>query len=363
MLPVYLNGKFCAQRTTGVQRYAHGLLAAVDAWLAEGRAAQPWTLLLPQGAPVPALRSIEVRPLAWAGPGRLHGWEQFALPRAARDGLLINLSGSAPAFGARQICAMHDAALFDQPQAYSRSFGGWYRWLFRRLSQQRGTTLITNSAFSRARLSAALDVAPQCFSIVPGAAQHLDAVEPDASLLDTHGLRWRGFVLAVGSRNPTKNLARLIEAWRLLGRDDLRLVLVGGAHARVFGASASDATALRGVIDLGPVDDAALKALYRNALALVFPSTYEGFGLPPLEAMAAGCPVAASTAPALREVCGDAALFFDPLSPDAIAQALRRLADEPNLRVELVERGRRRAAQFTWDAAAQALLGVVTPLR
>jgi glycosyltransferase involved in cell wall biosynthesis len=86
---------------------------------------------------------------------------------------------------------------------------------------------------------------------------------------------------------------------------------------------------------------------------------YEGFGLPPLEAMTCGCPVAASTAEAVREVCGDAALYFDPSAPQAIADALRRLADNAALRDDLRERGRRRAARFSWDDSARAMLNVL----
>jgi glycosyltransferase involved in cell wall biosynthesis len=362
MEPLYINGKFCAQRMTGVQRYARGLLAALDAWLAGAGPKGNWTLLLPPRAAAPELRAIAVRQVQWHWPGGLHAWEQFALPRAARGGRLINLAGSAPAWPlGPQACVMHDAVLFDQPQAYTTVFGAWYRWLFRRLAR-RATTLITVSAFSRQRLAAALGVPQGRLTVVPGAGEHLDRVRADASPLGAHGLIGRPFVLAVGSRNATKNLAGLFEAWRLLQRADVQLVLVGGSNARVFGRHVAQA-AMAGVTDLGPVDDATLKALYQHALALVVPSLYEGFGLPLLEAMRCDCAVAASTAPALRESGGDAALYFDPASPPAIAQALRRLIEEPALRDDLRKRGRMRAAQFGWDASARALLGALERAR
>jgi glycosyltransferase involved in cell wall biosynthesis len=358
-MTVYVNGKFCAQRTTGVQRYARNALAALDARLSAGRAASRWTLLLPPHAAAPALQAIGVRHVPWPGPGGLHGWEQWALPRAAQGGLLLNLAGSAPARNvAAQACVMHDAAPFDQPQAYTRAFALWYRWLFGRLAQRPSTRLVTVSAFSRERLAAVLSVPRQRFTLAPGGAHHLGDVVADGSLLAAHGLDQTPFVLAVGSRNPTKNLARLAEAWQLLGRADVRLAVVGGANARVFDAQAT-ALALPGVVDLGVVSDPALKAFYERALAFVFPSLYEGFGLPPLEAMACGCPVAASAIPAVREVCGDAAIYFDPLSPQAIAGALQRLLDDPALRQERREHGRQRAAQYRWDATAEALLGAL----
>jgi glycosyltransferase involved in cell wall biosynthesis len=352
---VYVNGKFCAQRTTGVQRYARCALEAIDARLAVHQDGRRWTLLLPPGAAAPALRAVRVQCVPWNGPGGLHGWEQAALPRAARSGLLLNLAGSAPAWGAASLCVMHDAAPFDQPQAYTRVFATWYRWLFRHLARRPATRLLTVSDFSRERLAAALSVPSQRFTVAPGGAQHLDAVTADASALRSHGLDGQRFVLAVASRNPTKNLARLAQAWPLVGRTDAKLALVGGANVRVFGGDAAAPTAA-GWVDVGPLDDAGLKALYEHASAFVFPSSYEGFGLPPLEAMACGCPVAVSDIPALRAVAGDAALLFDPLSPSSIADALRRLLDDAALRDDLRERGRRRAALFTWDATAQALL-------
>lgn len=361
MEPLFINGKFCAQRVTGVQRYAWGLLGALDAHLAHGAAAN-WTLLLPAGVAAPGLRAIGVRHVPSRLPGGLHAWEQFALPRAARSGRLVNLAGSSPAWplGA-QVCVLHDAALFDQPQAYTALFGAWYRWLFGRLARH-STTLVTVSAFSRQRLALALGVPEGRFAVVPGAGEHLDRIAADLSVLRAHALDRRPFLLAVGSRNPTKNLERLLESWRSIGQADLPLVLVGGANARVFGRAGAN-LGEADVIDLGPVDDPTLKALYQHALALVFPSLYEGFGLPLLEAMHCGCPVAASSAPALRESGGDAALYFEPSSAQSIAQALRRLIEQPALRDELRSRGRARAAQFGWDASARALLGAIEGVR
>jgi glycosyltransferase involved in cell wall biosynthesis len=353
----FINGKFCAQPTTGVQRYAQGLVAALDARLASSASASRWTLLVPRGARAPALQAIGVRALASPVPGGLHVWEQFALPRASRNGLLINLAGSSAAWAGRQAVVLHDAALFDHPQAYAWTFRRWYRWLFERLAR-RGAVLITVSEFSRQRLSLALGLARERFAVVPGGADHLRPVRADPALLVRHGLDRLPYLLAVGSANPTKNLAALVAAWRALARTDVRLVLVGGSNERVF-AGTADRPAASGVIELGRVDDAALKALYARAKGLVFPSLYEGFGLPPLEAMDCGCPVAAARTASLPQVCGDAALWFDPRSQDDMMTAMRRLLDEPALGEQLRQRGHARAALFRWDASAAALLAAV----
>lgn len=355
MSTVHFNGKFTAQRMTGVQRYAHNLVRALDAHAPlEG---QPWQLLCPPGAPAPALARIQVRHVGIAGMP-LHAWEQVALPWAARSGLLLNLAGSAPLLARRQWCTFHDAAVFDHRQAYRRAFGVWYRWHFRWLARH-AQRLLTVSAHSRSRLAQRLGVEPAALDIVPNGGDHFAAVPADARLLGQLGLTSRPFVLAVGSHNPVKNLARLLQAWDSLPRDDdLRLVLVGGASPAVFacGAPVGDAA---GVLRTGAIDDAGLKALYSRALGLVFPSLDEGFGLPPLEAMSLGCPVAASRAGAMPEVCGDAVLYFDPHAPASIMAALQRLVTDGALRQRLTEAGLRRAAVWTWQRSAQALLSLL----
>ena len=351
---MYVNGKFCAQRTTGVQRYAHSLLAALDASLVERPDGRQWTLLLPPGAPAPRLHAVQVSTLPWAGPGGLHGWEQLALPWAARHGELLCLSGSAPAFAARLGSVLHDAAVFDHPQAYSAPFRRWYRWLFRRLAR-RADPLMTISTFSCERLSAALQVPMSRFDIVPGGADHLTGVAAGAL---PAALQGRRFVLAVGSANPTKNLAALQAAWVRVQAPGHLLVLAGGHNPRVFAGPGQAAGTARTLV-LPEVDDAQLMALYRHADALAFPSIYEGFGLPPLEAMAQGCPVLAARAASLPEVCGDAALYADPMDVESIAAALQRLLDDEALRDTLRARGLTRARALTWAAAAAQLRQVL----
>jgi glycosyltransferase involved in cell wall biosynthesis len=348
---VYLNGKFCAQRTTGVQRVAAQLVRALDT-----RVAGRWVLLYPARGRPPPLRRIEARAVGPAGlPTTL--WEQAVLPWAARDGLLLNLAGAAPALARRQVCMLHDAAVFDHPEAYTRRFVAWYRWLFRRVAR-RAPALLTVSQFSRERLARHLHVDASRFGLVPNGADHLGAIAADDGVLDQHGLRGQRYLLAVGSDNPTKNHAALLGAFaRLRGEPGLRLVMVGGGHDAVFAAQARADPP--GVLRVGKIGDAPLKALYANALALVFPSVYEGFGLPPLEAMACGCPVAAARAASLPEVCGDAALYFDPLNVDDLSVKLQRLCSDAELRAQLRAAGTRHVAGYPWSASAGALLAAL----
>lgn len=348
-----INGRFGTQRLSGVQRVAMGLLQALDRSDAlPGR----WQLLSPPGVRWPALRQVE--PVARGSLlGRGHGWEQSVVAAAAARGArVLNIAGSGPWFGGPQVSWLHDAAVFDHPEAYRPAFVHWYRALFRRRAR-RGDLLITPSAFSRDRLAWHLGVPPARLRVLPNGADHLDAVVADAGLLSRLGLRPGGYWLSVASRNPNKNLPRLLRAHARSG-GRLPLVLVGAADPRVF----AGAEALRARADLRPLPstgDGELKALLQGARALLMPSLVEGFGLPALEAMRQGCAVMAAQAGALHEVCGDAALYVDPLSEDSLADGLDRLAREEPLVARLREAGPRHAAAFTWARTADALLSLL----
>lgn len=353
--PLVINGKFTAQRLTGVQRVAEQLVRALD----ERPDLQGVTLLLPPQGRRLDLRRIAERTVGPAG-WPLHAWEQLVLPRAARGSLLLNLAGGAPAFGARQVSVLHDAVLFDRPKAYSISFALWYRWLFRRLARH-AHHLLTVSRFSQTRLSCALGLESARLVVMHNGVDHIDMhALPSETLereLACHGLVPGGYLLAVGSSNPNKNLDRLRHAYAGLPLHRHKLVLVGGEDGAVF--SSNHAALAPGEVRLGAVEDETLRALYQGARALVFPSLYEGFGLPPLEAMASGCAVISSTAGALPEVCGDAALYVDPYDVPALTNAMRRVCEDDFLHAHLVKAGRLQAAKFRWADAAQTLIEVI----
>jgi len=346
MTALVINGRFLAQRTTGVQRFATEIVRALAA-----RADRPTLrLILPSDATNP----FDLP--ATTGRQRGQGFEQLELPRLLRpDETLVGLGNTGPlALGARQAVVIHDAGAFDTPESYSTAFRLWYRALQRGLAW-RGARLLTVSAFSRGRIAAALRVDPARIAVLLEGGEHILREPADTAVLGRHGLARHGFVLAVGTAAIHKNLGALGAVAALCDARGLVLGVAGATDAAVFQAAGLPA----GVRALGRVTDAELRALYEAALCLVFPSRYEGFGLPPLEAMVCGCAVVAAQAGAVPEVCGDAALWFDPAQPASAAAAIARLLDEPGLREALVAAGHQRAARYTWNAAADALLGAL----
>jgi alpha-1,3-rhamnosyl/mannosyltransferase len=205
-------------------------------------------------------------------------------------------------------------------------------------------------------------VAPERITAIPLAADgRFRPAKPAAvaAMRERHRLP-PDYVLYLGINKPHKNLARLVEAWSLVRDRGITLALAGRedprypqARQRVEELGLGDA-----VLFLGDVTEANLPPLYSGAAAFVFPSLYEGFGLPVLEAMACGVPVACSNTSSLPEIVGDAALTFDPTDVEAIAGALSRLLDDAELRVELRQLGMERARHFTWTETAGRTLEV-----
>lgn len=351
-----INGKFTAQRMTGVQRVAYELTAE----LARIASADDAPSLVVPADHDPAAMPAGARSQA---SGRRHGtlWEQWTLPRTTRGRTLLSLCNIGPLVKRDQLLMIHDAAIFDLPAGYSMAFRLWYRLAFS-IMKRRARHIVTVSHFSRARLAARLGVPPARLSVVPGAVDHIDRIDADPGVLSRLNLETDRYVLFVGSLAPGKNLVRALAAVALMreSHPTLRFVIAGGANAKIFGARAAG---LREddpyVTWAGYVTDGELKALYEHAGCFVFPSLYEGFGLPPLEAMRCGCPVIVSHEGALPEVCGGAALYCDAYSPPDIAAAIARVMDDPELRARLRTLGREHAHRYSWRRSARTLLDIV----
>ncbi|KGS24019.1 glycosyl transferases group 1 family protein [Burkholderia pseudomallei MSHR4378] len=357
--PVAINGKFTSQRLTGVQRVAHEFTSALARLLPGER--NP-TLVVPRDHASDTLPPTVARRVV----PRLRGalWEQLALPFATRGQTLVSLCNIGPLFKRNQVVMIHDVAVLDFPQGYSLKFRLWYRFAFWML-KRRARHILTVSHFSKERIVARLGVAPTDVSTIVSGVDHFGRIEGDPSVLDRLGLAYDGYVLIVGSLAPGKNLARTLEAIARLERmrPELRFVIAGGSNVRIFGASALGERASAGNVTwAGYVSDGELKALYENAGCFVFPSLYEGFGLPPLEAMYCGCPVIVSREASLPEACGDAALYCDAHDAIDIAATIAQLMGDAELRRELREKGRARASRYRWDAAAKQLIGVLRAL-
>ncbi|PYE18206.1 glycosyltransferase involved in cell wall biosynthesis [Paraburkholderia silvatlantica] len=354
-----INGRFLGRRATGVDRFAFETIRALDQLieLGDSRVAGLRTeIIVPEAlAAMPnPFRHVAVRA---SGKGGGLRWEQLALPQAARGRLLLNLCNSGPLLYRRQITVLHDAAPARVPDSYSRSFVAWYRLMAPRLGRI-SRRVITVSEFSRRELCDAYRIPENKIGVVPESGEHMLRVQQDGGKAE-NAFDERPFVLAVGSLNRHKNFQLVADAARLIRDAQFDIVVVGGGDARVYGTGQDALPEF--VKHLGYVSDGELAALYRRAACFVYPSRYEGFGLPPVEALALGCPVIASRLPAVEEACSDAVLYTSPDDPAQLAGLLERITSDAALRERLRERGRARTAELTWQATATRLIEEISP--
>ena len=357
---VQLNGKFCAAAPTGVHRVAEELGNALAALIAEGHpdcAGLTIEALLPHDG-LPGARRLAM-PSRIVSPLRHIAWEQLTLPLRRGPGLLLNLCNVGPMLAANAVTMIHDAQVHLSPASYGRGFRLWYH-LVQPIIARRHRMLITVSDFSRRQLAAAGLAPASRIAVVPNAADHVLAVAAEPGAVKAHGLAKGRYVLALANTQVHKNVGVLLRAFAEPALAGVKLVLFGSATREDFSAAGHEVPS--NVVFAGRVSDGGVRALREGALCLAFPSTTEGFGLPPLEAMQLGCPVLVAPCGALPEVCGGAALYLAPHEPGQWAAAVAQLAADPGLCDHLAGLGQERAAGFTWRASALTLAGVLRAL-
>jgi glycosyltransferase involved in cell wall biosynthesis len=349
---IAINGRFLTQPMTGVQRFATEVLKAIDGLIDSGEwggLAGRIEILAP-----PAARDLSLPhiPMRRCGIGGGYFWEQAELPFYARGRLLLNFCGLGPVVTRNQIVVVHDATPMALPGNFTAPFRAAYKFLIPRLCR-RALRTATVSEFSRREIGKWYGVDVSNMSVCYVGADHISKVSADSSIIDRLGLAGRKYFLSVGSGN-NKNLETVIAAFLKAKLPDTFVVITGVRDSKINAPRRDMAT--DSVIDAGFVSDPELRALYDHAFAVVAPSRYEGFGLPPVEAMVCGCPAIISDAPAMVEICGDAALQCSADDAEELAHLLRLVHDDPERRAGLIAAGRTRAARFTWQATARVLL-------
>ncbi len=367
---VAIDAHMVGEQETGNETYTLNLVRALLALPAEARGDSEILLYTPYPERLRARLTPEatvtirrIRPAA--APLRI----PFGMPlAAARDRLnLLHVTYIAPPLGAcPRVVSVHDISY----EFYPAYFSPRDRLMLRALvpfSLRRAARIITISEYSRREIITRYRLPPERVSVTYLAAAEDYRPVRDRSILaalrDHYGLAER-YVLALGNLQPRKNLARLVDAYVGLRRAGqlagVQLVLAGKAQWReseLF--TAVRQSGLEGeILFPGYVADGDLPALYSGALAFVYPSLYEGFGLPPLEAMACGTPVICSNAASLPEVVGAAALTVPPADTDALARTLAQVVNTPELGNDLRHKGLRRAAGFSWRRCAEETLAV-----
>lgn len=277
--------------------------------------------------------------------------------------------------GVHTLLTVHDLSFMRHPDAFVPALRRYLEQVVPR-SVARADTVLADSTHTRSDLVTLLGVSQEKIRVIKPGVDHrfrprprpttpgaqCISSSPPGRLRRLYDLADAPYVLSVGTLQPRKNYVRLIEGFvraRTGRHSDLQLLIAGG-RGWLYDDVIEEASKHVSVRLLGFVEDSDLLALYRRAALFAFPSLYEGFGLPVLEAMACGTPVVCSNTSSLPEIAGDAALLVDPFDVQALSSAMKRVLEEAELRKQMIDRGFARARRFTWAQAAQQLLEVIT---
>ena len=350
---VFINARFLDEPITGVQRWGREVLRELDLLVEEGiidKEKFHFTLLAPK-PPKGHNKIPEYRHLKFKRAGLLksHFWEQIELPFLAK-GFLINMKNTAPILKKNMSMLIHDLQPFARKGTHSPLFNFVYKTILP-IASMRAKVLHSVSNNTRNEIEKYLKRSKENCIVTTNGHDHILRIKSDSRVLKEQHLKKNNYLLAVSSLSPNKNFAAILRAISI-ANIKIPLVIVGGTNPSVF-RNQNISKWPKNVHYVGRVSDEELRCLYENATGFIYPSFYEGWGLPPGEAMLLGCPVIASNTSSLPEVCGEAALYCDPNDDNSIANQIKSLCSSSDLREDLIKKGLLQSKQFTWRTAAR----------
>jgi glycosyltransferase involved in cell wall biosynthesis len=346
----FINGRFLTQRVTGVQRNAYELTKHLLPLL------ENVSVLVPKDT-INESYDIKNWPLSRCGYSKGVVWEQVELPmylaRQKGSPLLINLTNTAPLAYSQQIVSIMDMATFIRPSWFTKRFALYYQWLVPKIARN-SKAIFTISVNSKQDIVRFTGVPESKIKVIHCSISDIFSSDiiSNSKIVEKLGLTSQGYFLAVSSLDPRKNFQRLIEIFSEID-NQFPLVIVG-SKGKVFSSmGVSDKNMdIDKIIFTNYITDEELKSLYQSSLCFIYPSLYEGFGIPPLEAMANGCPTIVSNTSSLPEVCGNASLYVDPYDKESIIAAIKQVSKNEAVRVDLVKKGHENVKRFSWKSSA-----------
>ncbi|MCS6794311.1 MAG: glycosyltransferase family 4 protein [Oscillatoriaceae bacterium SKYG93] len=361
---IIINGLFLKRKITGIQRYAVEITSRLLNY-------QNVYVALPKKTNFQSLsiKSDQILEVPPSFSSKILGsgvWNQLDLPRYVNNNTLWSPEGFGPLGVKNHVVTIHDITPLEHPEWFPRHIGAINNFYIPRLVKQ-ARFILTDSEYTRQQLLMIFNLSDEKVYVVPCAVDQQRFVKQNKKEIESVIKRYaieKPYFLSLCSLVPRKNLPNLFKAWQRLPadiQDSFNLVIAGGQIYSHLDYRESVKN-VKGIIFTGYIPDEDLPGLYSGALALVYPSLYEGFGIPPLEAMACGTPVITCNNTSLPEVVGEAALFVDPLDPDDIASAIQKVIYNQELCDNLSKAGLQRAKLFSWDKSAQMVYDILSKI-
>lgn len=348
---IYINGRFLSNKMDGISRFSLEICKQLK------RFDLNFKIVIPKWVVYENNEGFEI---VRFGNLKSHFWEQIDLLRflkSKENPLLLNLSGLGPLFYKNQIITIHDLSFYEN----SKWFSKWYTFFYGTATPiiaKNALKIITVSDFSKSEIIKYLKIDQEKIEVVHNAvANNFNNSFENFQITSTiYSISKHKYILAVSSIDPRKNLQLLIDSFEELKLEDYKLVLVGNksSHFNVKLISNS-----HNIIFTGFVSDSDLSHLYKKCEFFIYPSLYEGFGIPPLEAMKNGCAVIVSDIPSLKEVCFDAVLYVNPNDSDSIKNGMMKIITDSILKEKLKLKGSIRSEFFKWEKSGNKVYDLI----
>lgn len=340
-----INGRYLTQKATGVHRYAFEICNKLQEMGVDFHVAIPQEI-----NPDYKFNFKTVK----CGSLNTHLWEQISLPRYLKSigsPLLISFTGCGPLNYNNQIITIHDVSHERYPQWFSKNYYRFYHFMMPRIGKK-AHAILTVSEFSKKEIIDTLGIDSKKIHVVHSNVPFHNKPSREEILNYKPNPDREKYIIAVSTMDPRKNFIRLVEAFEKINDKSVKLYIIGMSF-KAFNTPDLEKLISENVHLPGYIPDEDLQKMYQDALLSIYPSLYEGFGLPPLESMTYGCPAINSDIPALREVSEDASIYVDPYSIDDITEKINLLLEDESLRNDLRIRGLEQIKKYSWEKSAK----------
>ncbi len=346
-----VNGRYLTQKATGVHRYAFEICNMLHEMGVDFHVAIPQEI-----NPDYKFSFKTVK----CGSLKTHLWEQLSLPLYLKNignPLLVSFTGCGPLNYNNQIMTIHDVSHERYPEWFTKNYYRFYHFMMPRIGRK-AHAILTVSEFSKKEIIETLALDGSKIHVVHSNVPFHNKPTREDILNFRPDQDREKYIIAVSTMDPRKNFIRLVEAFKKIEDKSVKLYIIGMSF-KAFNTPDLQKLINENVYLPGYLPDNELQGMYQNALLSVYPSLYEGFGLPPLESMTYGCPVINSDISALREVSEDAALYIDPYDVEDITLKINQLLEDNNLRQELRLKGLEQVKQYSWEKSAKQVYELI----